>query len=86
MKRDLIWIAKPNFEGFGCSECNWVFEPSDALSGKSLNELKQKYEAQRAKEFAEHNCAKPQEQRIQRRSRSRRMAHKIKWNQSHRVK
>ncbi len=58
MPRKLVWIEKQNFQGFGCSACNWMFKPSDALVGQSLNELKQKYEAQREKDFAAHVCVK----------------------------
>jgi hypothetical protein len=58
MPRKLVWIERQNFQGFGCSECNWMFQPSGALFGASLDEMKQKYEAQRDKEFAAHVCAK----------------------------
>jgi len=57
MPRKLVWIERQNLQGFGCSECNWVFNPSGALVGESLDEMKQKYEAQRDKEFAAHVCA-----------------------------
>ena len=58
MRRKLVWIEnRKNFEGFGCSECNWVFRPLDVVVGKSLDEMKRKYEAQRDKEFAAHICA-----------------------------
>jgi hypothetical protein len=57
MPRKLVWIEKKNFQGFGCSECDWVFKPSDALAGKSLDEMKQEFEAQCGKEFAAHVCA-----------------------------
>ena len=56
MPRKLVWIARQSFEGFGCSECNWAFKPSGAFVGESLDEMKQKYEAQRDKEFAAHVC------------------------------
>ena len=56
--RKLVWIEKQNFQGFGCSECNWVFKPSGAPLHESLDEMKQKYEGQRDKEFAAHVCAK----------------------------
>jgi hypothetical protein len=58
MPRKLVWVENRKFQGFGCSECNWVFNPSDALAGESLDEMKRKYEAQRDKEFAAHVCAK----------------------------
>jgi hypothetical protein len=56
--RKLVWIERQNFQGFGCSECNWMFITSGALVGESLDEMKRKYEAQRDKEFAAHACAK----------------------------
>jgi hypothetical protein len=58
MSRRLKWIKSQNFQGFGCSECNWKFNPSGALLGVSLDEMKRKYEAQRDKEFAVHVCVK----------------------------
>ena len=58
MLRKLVWIGNQNFQGFGCSECNWVFKPADALGTGSLDEMKQKYEAQRDKEFVAHVCDK----------------------------
>jgi len=58
MPRKLVWIETQNFQGFGCSECRWVFKPLSALVGESLDEMKHKYEAQRDKEFAAHVCLK----------------------------
>jgi hypothetical protein len=58
MPRKLVWVESRNFEGFGCSACNWAFKPPGALLGESLDEMKQNYEAQRDKEFAAHVCAK----------------------------
>jgi len=56
-QRKLVWIENQNLQGFGCSECTWVFNPFGALVGESLDEMKQKYEAQRDKEFVAHVCA-----------------------------
>jgi hypothetical protein len=58
MSRKLVQIKNENFQGFGCSECNWVFNPSGPVVGASLDEMKRKYEAQRDKEFAAHVCTK----------------------------
>jgi hypothetical protein len=57
MPRKLVWIENANFEGFGCSECNWVFKPASAIVADSLDEMKQEYGGQRDKEFAAHVCA-----------------------------
>ena len=27
MARKLVWIENQKFQGFGCSQCNWVFHP-----------------------------------------------------------
>jgi hypothetical protein len=58
MPRKLVWIENQNFQGFSCSECNWKFKSSAALVGESLDEMKQRYEAHRDKEFAAHVCVK----------------------------
>ena len=56
MQRTLEWIKDQNFEGFGCSECNWKFNPVGAPTGDSLDEMKRIFEAQCKKEFAAHAC------------------------------
>jgi hypothetical protein len=56
--RKLVWIEHARFQGWGCTECAWVFSPSDVLTGKSLAEMKQIFESQRDREFASHVCAK----------------------------
>ena len=56
MIRKLGWMESQNFQGFGCSECNWKFRPIGALAGHTLDEMKKKYEAERDKEFAAHFC------------------------------
>jgi hypothetical protein len=58
MPRKLLWIENLNFQGYGCSDCNWKFKPANALAGGSLDEMKQRYEAHRDKEFAAHVCVK----------------------------
>jgi hypothetical protein len=55
--RELEWIEKPRFRGWGCSECGWVFNPSGAPTGKSLDESLRNFELQRDKEFTAHVCA-----------------------------
>jgi hypothetical protein len=57
MRRKLVWIEKQKFQGYGCSECTWVFKPSGNPTGKSLDEMKQNYEQVRDKDFADHVCA-----------------------------
>jgi len=57
MRRKLVWAERPNFQGWGCSECVWVFNPSWPLVGKSIDEMKTKFGQQRDKEFGSHVCA-----------------------------
>jgi len=56
MPRKLVWIEEQRFQGWGCSECAWVFNPSGAPTGKSLDEMKENYERRRDKYFAAHVC------------------------------
>jgi hypothetical protein len=57
MRRELVWIKEKRFLGWGCSECAWVFNPSGAPTGQSLDEMKQNYEQRRDRDFATHVCA-----------------------------
>jgi hypothetical protein len=57
MSRKLVWIEQPRFQGFGCSECGWRFEPLGAPTGKSYAEMMRDFEAHRDKEFTSHICA-----------------------------
>jgi hypothetical protein len=61
MPRKLISIRSKNFQGYGCSQCNWVFNPSGLLLGEALAEMKKRYEAQREMEFAVHVCKRSPE-------------------------
>ena len=56
MRRELVWIERKGFWGWGCSGCAWVFNPSGILTGNSLDEMKRNYEQQRDKDFAAHLC------------------------------
>jgi len=59
MRRKLVWIDRKSFQGYGCSECAWVFKPSGKPAGKSLDQMKRNYERQRDKHFVAHVCTKP---------------------------
>jgi hypothetical protein len=56
MGRKLVWGERPNFQGWACTECAWVFNPSGPFIGESLDEMKMHYEQQRDKEFTSHVC------------------------------
>jgi hypothetical protein len=57
MHRKLVWVERPNFQGWACTECAWVFTPSGTFTGRSLYEMKENYERERDKEFRAHVCA-----------------------------
>ena len=54
--RELIWIQERHFQGWGCSECAWVFKPSGPPAGNSLQEMKENYVRRRDEESAAHVC------------------------------
>lgn len=56
-KLKLVWIDEPHYWGEGCSECEWVFNPSGPPTGKSLDEMKENYKRQLDRDFAAHVCA-----------------------------
>jgi hypothetical protein len=54
--RKLIRIEGQRFRGWGCSECVWVFHPSDPPIGRSLDEMKRNFQMQLSQEFESHDC------------------------------
>jgi len=44
LQSGLVWLEEPKFQGFGCSACDWRFKPSAVVVGKSLDEMKRKFE------------------------------------------
>jgi hypothetical protein len=39
MARKLVWIENQRFQGLGCSQCDWVFQPSGPPVGESLAKM-----------------------------------------------
>ncbi len=56
--KTIIWLKSTQFEGWACSDCAWIFNPSGPPVGNSLEDMKQDFERQRDKEFASHFCAR----------------------------
>jgi rubredoxin len=56
MRRKLVWVERPDFLGWGCSECGWVFNPTGPPTGESLAEMKTHFEQLRDKQFKSHVC------------------------------
>ena len=54
VRRKLVWDESQSFQGWACSECDWVFNPSWPLAGKSIDEMKTSFGQQRDKEFESH--------------------------------
>jgi hypothetical protein len=57
MRRKLVRVERQTFQGWACSECAWVFNPSGPLVGESIDDMKLDYERERDKEFTSHVCA-----------------------------
>jgi hypothetical protein len=55
LSRKVVWVEGESFEGWGCSECTWVFNPSGPPVGESLDEMTQNLRAQLSEEFASHD-------------------------------
>lgn len=56
MARTMVWVKR--IEGWGCSDCAWVFVPTGPPIGNTMDEMMQTFSAQRAKEFESHICNK----------------------------
>jgi rubredoxin len=61
--RKLVRVGGQSFQGWGCSECSWVFNPSGPPVGESLDAMMRNYQAQLSDEFASHDCARHTHQR-----------------------
>ena len=56
MAREMIQVKR--IEGWGCSDCAWVFIPSGPPLGNTMDEMMLNFRAQRDKEFESHVCTK----------------------------
>jgi hypothetical protein len=55
--RKLVFIERPSFARLACSECAWVFFPSEPPVGNSLDEITRNLQGQLSQQFAAHVCA-----------------------------
>jgi hypothetical protein len=62
--RKLVWIEELRVTGWGCSECAWVYHPSEWPSGKTLEETMRNFQAQLYEEFTSHACAEHPRARV----------------------
>src|ERR1700722_3249048 len=54
MARQIIWVKR--IQGWGCSDCAWVFIPSGPPVGNTIDDMKRNFTAKRDKEFKSHVC------------------------------
>jgi hypothetical protein len=57
MGRMLVWKEKSRFQGWGCSHCGWIFNPTGPPIGETMEEMMRIFVGQRDKEFQSHLCA-----------------------------
>jgi rubredoxin len=63
--REMVWVERERFHGWACSVCTWVFNESGPPVGKSIEEMKRRYETERDKAFRSHVCiAHPRERGV----------------------
>ena len=55
--RKLVWIEEQRIAGWGCSNCAWLFHPSNLPIGNSLDDLTAYAQRQLDNQFASHSCA-----------------------------
>src|ERR1700693_2821553 len=56
MAREMKGVER--IQGWGCSDCAWVFVPSGPPHGNTIDEMKRNFEATRVKTFTVHVCIK----------------------------
>ena len=55
MARKMVWLKR--IEGWGCSDCAWIFLSSGPPLGYTIDEMKLNFIGHRDKEFMSHVCA-----------------------------
>ena len=55
--RQMVWIKTTRAQGWGCSQCSWMFNPLGPPIGNCLDEMMQNYEREREMEYLLHSCA-----------------------------
>jgi len=54
--RQMVWIKTACVQGWGCSQCNWTFNPLGPPIGDCLDDMMQNYERERDSECLLHSC------------------------------
>jgi hypothetical protein len=55
--RKLVQVEQPSSSGWGCSECAWMFDPSQIPSVNSFDEMTLALILEREKAFESHICS-----------------------------
>ncbi len=56
MRRELVWVERKDFWGWGCSKCGWVFKIAGPPSANGWTD-EEALQQRRHKDFASHVCA-----------------------------
>jgi hypothetical protein len=56
MAREMVSVKR--IEGWGCSDCDWIFTSSGTPLGNTIEEMKLNFVAHREMEFTSHVCTK----------------------------
>ena len=55
--RHVVFVSDLNKSGWKCSDCEWVFQPSRSMAGRTLAEIRQNFDRDLEEKFIEHVCA-----------------------------
>jgi hypothetical protein len=55
-RRKLVWVERPDFAGWACSDCDWTFVVPAAPAGEHLGSVVADVESLMEKGFASHLC------------------------------
>jgi len=64
--RQMVWIKNAHVQGWGCSQCYWIFHPLGPPLGHGMDEMMKNYEHERDLEYLLHSCSanpKPEDDR-----------------------
>ena len=55
--RQMVWIKNARVQGWGCSQCNWIYNPLGPPLGHGMDEMMKNYERERDLEYLLHSCS-----------------------------
>jgi hypothetical protein len=54
--RHLRWVETESVKGWGCAHCSWIFHPPEAMTGKTIDEMKSNFKNELFQAFDSHRC------------------------------